>query len=111
MGEAGGTERCSLGAVEDVLGGEVLVGGEGVEAFEEAAVNGGGRFTVELLVDDALGECFKRGLGAGDPHDEGAGALDEATEFGVGGGELAAGEGEVVAGWTQGVARSRHDSR
>ena len=44
------------------------------EGFEQAAVDGGGGFAVELLVDDGLDEGFERGLGAGDAHGEGAGA-------------------------------------
>ena len=53
-------------------------------------MDGGGGFAVELLVDDGLDEGFEGGLGAGDAHGEGAGALDEAAELGVGGGEFAA---------------------
>ena len=52
-GEAGGAElRC--GTVEDLLRGGVdgSEGGEGLEAFDEAGVDGGGGFAVELLVDD-----------------------------------------------------------
>jgi hypothetical protein len=107
MGEAGGAELL-VGAVEEVLGGEVLVAGDGVEAFEETAVDGGCGLAVELLVDDALDEGFKGRLRAGDSHGEGAGAFDETAEFGVGGGELAAGEGGVVAGWAWAVERTRH---
>jgi hypothetical protein len=47
-------------------------------------------------------------LGAGDAQGEGAGALDEAAEFGVGGGEFAEGEGGVVAGRARAVGGARH---
>ena len=47
-----------VGAVEEVLGGEVLVGCDWIEAFEQTAVDGGGRFAVQLLIDDALDEGF-----------------------------------------------------
>ena len=71
-------------------------------------MNGGGRFAVELLVDDALDEGFEGGLGAGELKGEGAGALDEASEFGIGGGELAEGGGVVVAGGAGTVDGARH---
>ena len=61
-GEAGGAElRC--GAVEDLLRGGVdgSEGGERLEAFDEAGVDGGGGFAVELLVDDGLGEGLEGG--------------------------------------------------
>ena len=90
VGEAGGAELL-VGAVEQVLGGEVLVGCDRVEGFKQAAVDGGGGLAVELLVDDALDQGFEGGLGAGELHGEGAGALDEFAEFGVGGGEIADG--------------------
>jgi hypothetical protein len=61
--------------------------GEGGRRFEQAAVDGGGGLAVELLVDDGFDQRLEGGLGAGDAHGEGAGALDEAAEFGVGGGE------------------------
>ena len=98
--EAGGAELL-VGAVEEVLCGEVLCGAggcsDGIEAFEQASVDGGCGFAVELLIDDALYECFEGGLGAGEPEGEGACTLDEAREFGIGGGEFAEGERGVVA--------------
>jgi hypothetical protein len=112
VGEAGGAELL-VGAVEELLGGgmelrSVLdrfavfgIVGKTCEAVDEAAVDGGGGFAVELLVDDALDERFKGRLGAGEAEGEGAGAGDELAEFWVGGGELAAGELVVVAGWTR----------
>ncbi len=57
----------------------------GREGFEETAMDGGGCFAVELLVDDGFDESLKGGLGAGDPHGEGAGALDELAELEIGG--------------------------
>ena len=76
VGEAGGAELL-VGAVEKMLGGEVLVGGDGVEAFEQAAVDGGGCFAVQLLIDDAFDESFEGRLSAGNAELEGAGAFDE----------------------------------
>ncbi len=69
----------------------------GREGFEQAAMDGGGGFAVELLVDDGFDESFEGRLRVGDAHDEGTGAFDELAEFGVGGGEFAAGECPVVA--------------
>ena len=64
-----------------MLGGEVVgwsgSGGDGIEALEEAAVDGGGGFAVELLIDDALDEGLEGRLRAGEAEGEGAGALDE----------------------------------
>ena len=93
FGEAGGAELL-VGAVEEVLRGGMGCGAwaeghDGGEAFEQAAVDGGGGFAVELLIDDGFDEGFEGGLGAGDAHGEGAGALDELAEFGIGGGEFA----------------------
>jgi hypothetical protein len=56
-------------------------------------VDGGGGFAVELLVDDGFKQRLEGRLRAGDAQGEGAGALDEAAEFGIGGGELADGGG------------------
>ena len=112
--EAGGAELL-VGCVEEVLCGEVLgltggsaFGGDGIEAFEEAAVDGGGGFAVKLLINDAFDESFEGRLGAGDAQGEGAGALDEPGEPGVGGGELGDGEGGVVAWRSWDVGRTRH---
>jgi hypothetical protein len=98
VGDASGAELL-VGAVEEVLGGEVLVAGDGIEALEEATVNGGCGFAVELLVDDGFDEGFEGGLGAGEAHGEGTGALNEAAELGIGSGELCDGSVGVV-GWT-----------
>ena len=94
MGEAGGAELL-VGAVEEMLRGGVVAGFE-VEGFEQASVDGGGGLTVELLVDDGLGERFEGGLRARHLHGERAGPGDELAEFRVGGGELAKGESGVV---------------
>jgi len=61
--------------------------GHGLEAGDKARVDGGCRFAVELLVDDGLGEGFKRGLPAGEARGEGASPRHQPGEFGVGGGE------------------------
>jgi hypothetical protein len=71
-------------------------------------VDGGGGFAVELLIDDGFDESFKRGLRAADAHGELAGAFDEFAEFGVCGGEFAAGESVVVARRTWAVEGTRH---
>ncbi len=65
-GEAGGAELW-CGAVEDLLRRGMDWGerGEGLEAFDDAGVDGGGCFAVELLVDDGLGEGFEGGLAGG----------------------------------------------
>ena len=108
VGEAGGAELV-VGAVEQVLRREVGVGAaEGVEGFEQAAVDGGGGLAVELLVDDGFGEGFEGGLGGGKLHGEGACTLDELAEFGVGDGELGEGEGDVVARRAGAGEGSRH---
>jgi hypothetical protein len=107
VGEAGGA-KLLVRAVEEVLGGEVLVAGDGVEAFEQAAVDGGGGFAVELLIDDALDEGLKRRLRAGDAHGEGASAFDETPKFGISSSEFTTGESGVVARRTWAVARARH---
>jgi len=97
-GEAGGAELL-VGAVEEVLGGGVGAdSADGCEGLDEAAVDGGGGFAVELLVDDGLGEGFKGRLGTGEFEGEGASPLDEAAEFGIGSGERVEGGFGVVAG-------------
>jgi hypothetical protein len=78
------------------------------EAGEEACVDGGGGFAVELLVDDGLGEGFKGGLLRGQAHCEGAGAGDELGKPGVGGGEMRDGLGGVVGELAAAVGRVRH---
>ena len=108
MREAGGAELL-VGAVEEVLRGEVLVACDGIEAFEETSVDGGGGFAVKLLVDDGFDEGFEGGLGAGDAEGEGAGALDEAGELGVGGGELGDREGVVVTRGAWACERTWHE--
>ncbi len=71
-------------------------------------MDGGGGFAVELLVDDGFDEGFEGGLGAGYAHGEGAGALDELAESGVGGGENRNGFGGIITGWAWTVERTRH---
>ena len=113
FGEAGGAELL-VGAVKELLWrgmGRGAGGREGHdrgEAFDHAAMNGGGGFSVELLIDDGFDESFEGGLGAGYAHGERAGTLDELAEFGVVSGELACGQGEVVAWWARGAVRARH---
>ena len=98
FGEAGGA-KLLVGAVEEMLGGGVdSDAADVVEGLEQAAVDGGGGFAVELLIDDGFGEGFEGGLGGGELHGEGAGACDEFAEFGVGGGEVRDGGGGVVGG-------------
>ncbi len=58
----------------------------GREGFNHAAMDGGGGFAVELLIDDGFNEGFEGGLGTGNAHGERAGAFDEFAEFGIGGG-------------------------
>ena len=58
--EAGGAELF-VGAIEQMLGcGVVADAADGVEAFEQTAMDGRGGFAVELLVDDALDQGFER---------------------------------------------------
>src|SRR5438445_307252 len=83
-------------------------GEDGGEGFEEAAMNGGRGFAVKLLIDDGLDECFEGGLGAGYAHSEGAGALDELAEFGIGGREVGYSFCRVIAGRTRTVEGTRH---
>ena len=99
VGEAGGAELV-VGTVEDLLGRGVEERGVGVvrgdvrvEGADEAVVDGGRRFAVELLVDDGLCEGFEGGLLGAETDGEGAGFFDEAGEFGVGGGEEGGGVG------------------
>jgi hypothetical protein len=60
-------------------------------------VDGRRCFPIELLVDDAFDQRLEWGLRAGDAEGKWAGAGNQLTEFGVGGGEFAAGEGGIVA--------------
>jgi hypothetical protein len=109
-GEAGGAE-LGRGDVEDLLGGGVDRGerGHGLEAGDEAGVDGGGGFAVELLVDDGFGEGFKGGLLRGEAQGEGANASDEPGEPGVGGGERGDGLGWIVGELAAGAAGVRHE--
>ena len=68
----------------------------GIEAFDEALVDGGGGFAVELLIDDGLGEGLKRGLLRGDAHGQGANAGDKFGEFEVSGRERGDGSSGVI---------------
>jgi len=65
-------------------------------------MDGGRGFAVKLLVDDRLDEGLEGRLRAGDAEGEGAGALDEAAEFGVDRGEMRDGGWDVVA-WRAGT--------
>jgi len=53
------------------------------EAAQQAGVDGGRGFAVELLVDDGLGEGLKGALFGGNAHGEWADPGDEFGEFGV----------------------------
>jgi hypothetical protein len=113
FGEAGGAELL-VGAVEELLRGGMGASACGFErhgrreALDHAAMDGGGGLAVELLIDDAFGEGFEGGLGAGDAEFEGACALDEFAESGIVCGEFAAGESAVVARRARVVAVMRH---
>jgi len=109
-GEAGGAEFGG-GDFEDLCGSWVdgRERGHGLEAGDEAGVDGGSGFAVELLVDDGLGEGFKWGLVGGEAEGEGAGAGDEFGEFGVGGGEGGGGYGWIVRELAAGAAGVRHE--
>ena len=96
-GEASGAEfRC--GDVEDLFGSGVdgRERGHGLEAGDQAGMNRGGGFAVELLIDDGFGEGFEGGLAGGEARGEGTDAGDEPGEFGVCGGEVGDGLGGVV---------------
>ncbi len=88
--EAGGAELL-VRAVEKLLWGGMGTGASGFErhrgreGFEETAMDGGGGFAVELLIDDGFNKGFERRLVTGNPHGERAGAFDEFAEFGIGG--------------------------
>src|SRR5215469_14438074 len=97
LGEAGLTELL-VGRVEDVFRAEVLWAVRGVEALDEALMNGCGSLAVELLVDDGFDQGLEGRLCAGEAEGEGAGSLDELCELGVGGGEIGYGLGGVVLG-------------
>ena len=104
-----GLAELLVGAVEEMLcGGVDADAADVMKAFEQAAMNGGGGFAVELLIDDAFDESFEGGEAAGDLHGEGTGALDEFAEFGIGGGEFAAGLGCVVAWSSRARKRAGH---
>ena len=60
----------------------------GAEGFQQPAVDGRGGLAMQLLVDDGLDQRLKGRLAAGDAHGERPGALDQAAEFGIGGGEV-----------------------
>jgi hypothetical protein len=77
VGEAGGAQLF-VGAVEQMLSGEVLADtADRREGAEQARVDGGCGFAVELLIDDGFGEGLKGRLLGGEPQGEGAGARDE----------------------------------
>jgi hypothetical protein len=69
---------------------------DGVKALQHPAVNGGGSLAVELLIDNRLGQRFKRRLRSGELQCERAGALDQLTQLCIGGCKLAAGEVNIV---------------
>ena len=104
-----------VGGVEEVLGRGVGAGArfgegeDGREGFDEAAMDGCGGLAVQLLVDDGFDECLERRLRTGDAQGAGADAGDEAAEFGVGGGECAAGQCGVVTRGAWAMRRTRHE--
>jgi hypothetical protein len=108
VGEAGGAELL-VGAVEEVMGiGVIADTADGMEAFEQAAVDGGGGFAVELLVDDGFDERFKGRLCACDSHGEGTSAFDEPAELWIGGRKIQTGFRRIIAGRSQRLERARH---
>ena len=93
--ESGGAEGL-VGSIQDELG-----GGRASEVSADATVDCCGRLAVQLLINDGLEEGLE-GRGSGvEAHCEGAGAVDEAGEFGVGSFEVGYGfvgiEGEFAA--------------
>jgi len=78
------------GSAKGLVGGvkEELRGGRAATVGADATVYGGGSFAVQLLVDDGLEERFKGRGGGVEAHREGANAIDEGGEFGVGGFEM-----------------------
>ena len=96
-GEAGGAEFLG-GGVEDLFwsGVDGRKGGNGLEAGDQAGMNRGGGFAVELLIDDGLGEGFEGGLLPGEAGGEGAGQGNKLGELRVGGGQRGYGLGWVV---------------
>jgi len=94
MREAGGAQLF-IGTVEQVLGigmGETLRLAEGLEAREQATMNGGSRLAVQLLIDDRFHESLKGRLRAGDPKREGTGAFDQLSQLWIACGEFPAGK-------------------
>jgi len=55
-----------------------------VEQGGEAAVDGGGGFAGELLIDDGAGDGFEVGAFGSESEAAGADALDDGGQFGVG---------------------------
>ena len=81
--------------------------GSGLEAGDEAGVDGCGGLAVELLVDDGFGEGLEGGLLGGEAEGEGADAGDESGELGVGGGERGGGGDGVVGELAGGAGGGR----
>ena len=96
-GEAGGAEFAG-GDFEDLFGSGVdgRKRGHGLEAGDEAGVDGGGGLAVELLVDDGFGEGFEGRLVGRETEGDGTGGGDEPGELGVGGGERGCGLDRIV---------------
>ena len=96
-GEAGSAEVTG-GGVENLFGSGVdgRERGHGLEAGDQAGVDGGGSFAMELLIDDGFGEGFEGGLVGGEARGKGAGAGDEFGELGVGSGKCGEGNRGVV---------------
>ena len=101
-------------AVEQVLGQgmrRVAVGAEaaeGLKAGDHARMNAGGRFAVELLIDDGFNESLKGRLGRGEAKRERSGTFNEPGEFGVGGRERGDGFSRIEGELAGALGGSRH---
>jgi hypothetical protein len=102
-GEAAGAEHV-VGGLQQEFGRGV----EFAECGEQALEDGGGGFTVKLLINDGLEQCFKGGVLAFEFQREGADAPDERAEFGIGGGESTEGQSGIVA---NGAASIDHEKQ
>ena len=98
VGGKAGQAQFPGGDVKDLLGCRVDGGerGHGLEAGDQAGVDSGGGFAVQLLIDDGFGEGLEGGLLGGEANGKGARAGDEFGKFGVCCGECGYGLGWVV---------------
>ena len=102
-GEAGGTEEV-VWRLKQMFGRGVKF----AEGSEQAFEDGGGSFAVEMLVDDGFEKRIEGGVLAFEFQGEGAAALDELAEFGIGRGEGTDGKSGIIA---NGAATIDHESR